>query len=278
MYRAKERGGGYDLFDEDMDGGTRRLEAAAELQRALECRELRVVYQPQLDLRTGSVFGVEALVRWEHPERGLVPPGDFLGVAEETGMIVPIGAWVLEEACCQLSRWTTDEPRVPALFMSVNVSHRQLSEPGFAEGVGATLHGAGVDPGRVCLEIAETIAARDPARTLEALRDLKSRGVALGLDDFGAGRSSLGVLEQYPIDILKIDQTLADVHGADPQRSRMVSAIVGVARALQLTTVAEGVEHSRQLTHLRELGCDAVQGHHVARPGIADAVAPMLSQ
>jgi diguanylate cyclase (GGDEF)-like protein len=280
MYRAKERGGGYDLADEDMHtAAMRRLETEAELHRALDRRELRVVYQPQLDLRTGRVFGVEALVRWEHPARGLVGPRDFLDVAEETGMIVPIGAWVLEEACRQLSQWTLDDPRIPDLLMCVNVSPRQLSEPGFAQSVDGTLRATSVDPRRVCLEVTETMAARDPVRTLRALQDLKACGVALGLDDFGTGYSSLSVLEQYPIDILKIDQALAHVDGAEPaepQRSRIVGAIVGVARALQLTTVAAGVEDATQLMLVRELGCDAVQGYHFARPDTSDAVGPLL--
>jgi diguanylate cyclase (GGDEF)-like protein len=277
MYRAKERGGGYSLFAEDMHAGAMRpLDTEAELHRALERRELRVVYQPQLDLRTGKVFGVEALLRWKHPVRGVVAPVDFLDVAEETGMIVPIGAWVLEEACRQLSRWRLEDPRVPDLFMCVNVSRRELIEPDFADSVMRTVCATEVDPGRVCLEIAETTAARDPVRTLEALRELKSRGVALGLDDFGVGHSSLGLLEQYPIDILKIDQAVADVDRAEQQRSRMVGAIVGVARALELTTIAEGVEDARQLSQLRELGCDAVQGYHFARPDTADAVGRLL--
>jgi diguanylate cyclase (GGDEF)-like protein len=277
MYRAKERGGGYDLCDEDMHAAAmRRLETEAELHRALERGELRVMYQPQLDLRTGEVFGVEALVRWEHPSRGLVGPGDFLDVAEETGMIVPIGAWVLEQACSQLSGWTLGDTRVPDLLMCVNVSPRQLSEPGFAQSVAETLGATDVDPGRVCLEITESMAARDPVRTLKALQDLKSRGVALGLDDFGTGYSSLSVLEQYPIDILKINQGLAHLEDAEPQRSRMVGAIVGVARALQLTTVAAGVEDATQLMRMRELGCDAIQGYHFARPDTSDAVRPLL--
>jgi diguanylate cyclase len=277
MYRAKDRGGGYDLSRDDLDPlAVRRLETEAELQGALERREFRVVYQPQLDLRTGRVLGVEALVRWDHPVRGLVAAGDFLDVAEETGMIVPIGAWVLEEACCQLSRWTLDGAPVSELLMCVNVSHRQLSDPDFAQSVGSTLRATGVDPGRVCLEVTEAAAARDAVRTLSALRDLKSRGVALGLDDFGSGYSSLSSLEQYPIDVLKIDRPLTRVEGDEPQRSRIVGAIVGVARALQLTTVAEGIEDARQLKQLRDLGCDAAQGYHFARPGNADAVPPLL--
>jgi EAL domain-containing protein (putative c-di-GMP-specific phosphodiesterase class I) len=257
-------------------GAMRRIETVGELQRALERRELRVVYQPQLNLRTRRVHGVEALLRWKHPVRGLVAPNDFLDIADETGMIVPIGAWVLEEACCQLSRWARAGPGVADLLMCVNVSHRELTEPGFTQSVVRTLRATGVDPRKLCLEITETAAARDPVRTLKVLRDLKSHGVALGLDDFGSGYSSLGVLEQYPIDILKIDQGLAEVDGAEPQRSRIVGAIVGVARALHLATVAEGVENGRQLMHLRELGCDAVQGYHFARPDTADAVGPLL--
>jgi diguanylate cyclase (GGDEF)-like protein len=277
MYRAKERGAGYGLFDKNMHAvAMHQLETEAELHRAIERGELRVAYQPQLDLRTGTVFAVEALVRWEHPTRGLLLPADFLHLAEETGLILPIGAWVLVEACGQLARWKHEHPTAGDVLMCVNVARRQLTEPGFANTVADALDSAGVDAAGLCLEMTESTAVRDPARTSRAIDDLKSLGVTLSLDDFGTGYSSLSMLAQYPIDILKIDRALADVGGTQPERGGIVGAIVGVAQALRLTTVAEGVERASQLNYLRELGCDVVQGYYFARPDTPDRVGPLL--
>ncbi len=264
MYHAKAHGSPFALFDEEMHArAVRKLKTENELHRAVDRGELTLHYQPQLSLDGGQMMGVEALVRWRHPGRGLLAPEHFIELAEETGLIIPIGAWVLEQACRQLSAW--DAENAP-LLMAVNLSPRQLMDPSLVEMVEKSLHSSGLDAGHLCLEITESTVASDPARALEVLGALKGLGVTLGIDDFGTGQSSLAALDSYPVDILKVDRSLVARLGADAKRVRMLSAVVGLAHALDLFAVAEGVETEAQLDELRDVDCDAAQGYLFSRP------------
>jgi EAL domain-containing protein (putative c-di-GMP-specific phosphodiesterase class I) len=251
-----------------------RLETETLLRRALERDELRVHYQPVVDLSTGQVSGVEALGGWQHPVRRLIPPAQFVPVAEETGLIVPLGGWVLEEACRQLVRW--DEAR-PGLTLSVNLSGGQLSEPDVVSRVARALDRTGVDPGRVALEITETELMRDPEETLVVLRALKALGLQLHVDDFGTGYSSLSRLKRFPVDALKVDRSFVSGLPCDAEDRAIVQAIVALAGALGLTTVAEGVETDEQLAALRVLGCGSAQGYLLGRPAPASDLTSLLS-
>jgi diguanylate cyclase (GGDEF)-like protein/PAS domain S-box-containing protein len=262
MYRAKERGKGrYEIFDEAMRAdAVARLETESALRRALDRNELRLHYQPEIDLATGAIAGYEALVRWEHPVRGLLGPGAFLPLAEETGLIVGIGEWVLREACTDARRWT--QP----LTLSVNVSARQLAQHDLVAMVRRALSETGTDPSTVCLEITESAVMESGAATTAQLRALKSLGVRLAIDDFGTGFSSLAHLRRFPVDVLKIDGTFVSGLGDQPQDASIAAAVISLAHALGLTTVAEGVETDEQVTILRRLGCDRGQGHLFAPP------------
>jgi diguanylate cyclase (GGDEF)-like protein len=276
MYRAKQRASGVELFNEEMHTrAVHRLETENELHRALDRAELRLVYQPQVDLATGAIVAVEALVRWQHPERGLLDPCEFVPLAEETGLIVPIGEWVLEEACRQLGRWREETPQADSLIVSVNVSPRQLACAGFVERVAAILDATGIDTSRLCLEVTESAVGRE--KELGAvLHSLRSLGIALSIDDFGTGYSSLTALDRYPLDVLKIDQSFVQRLGEGPERRAIFAASVGIADALGLTAVAEGVEEARQLVEVRELGCRLGQGYHLARPQSGEAVGAII--
>jgi len=250
-----------------------RLETETMLRRALDEQQLRVHYQPVFDLRTGQARGVEALVRWQHPTRGLVAPVDFIPVAEETGLVVPLGAWVLERACEQLVAW--DAVR-PGLTLSVNLSGSQLSDPEVVSRITGVLDRTGVDPSRVALEITETELMRDPEESLVVLLALKALGVQLHVDDFGTGYSSLSRLKRFPVDTLKVDRSFVAGLPDDAEDLAIVQAVVALAGALGLETVAEGVETSEQLAALRGLGCTNVQGFLLGRPLDAEAVLPVL--
>ena len=262
MYRAKERGKGrYEIFDEAMRADAMaRLETESALRRALERAELRLHYQPEIDLGTGEISGFEALLRWEHPVRGLLGPSAFMPLAEETGLIVGIGEWVLREACAEARRWP--EP----LTLSVNLSARQLAQQDLVAMVRRALAETGMDPARLCLEITESAVMESGTATTAQLRALKSLGVCLAIDDFGTGFSSLAHLRRFPVDVLKIDGTFVAGLGREPQDASIVAAVISLAHALDLETVAEGVETDEQLEILKELGCDLAQGYLFARP------------
>ena len=282
MYEAKQRGGGDSVVWEEGigDAGTaERLERDAGLRRALERRELRLAYQPLVDLRSGAVGGVEALVRWQHPERGLLRPGDFIGVAEETGLIGPIGEWVLGEACEQVARWSADRPDSPPLTLSVavNLSARQMAGPGLVEAVKKAIGRTGIDPAALCLEITESqlVSDADATRTLLALKGL---GVRLAIDDFGTGYSSLSYLKRLPVHSLKIDSSFVEGLGRRADDRTIVSAMIGMAHALALSVVAEGVETQAQADELRALGCDVGQGFLWAKPLPAEGLEALLAE
>jgi diguanylate cyclase (GGDEF)-like protein/PAS domain S-box-containing protein len=280
MYRAKDRGRArWEMFDNAMRASAvDRLDIENALRRALERRELRVFYQPMIDLRTGRIDGVEALLRWEHPERGLLLPGDFITVAEETGLIVPIGTWVLDQACRQVQRWHASNERATPLRVSVNISGRQLGHARLVEDVAAALADTGIDPADVELEITESVLMDDVEMSSETLGRLHALGVKLAVDDFGTGYSSLSYLRRFPVDLLKVDRSFVDGLGTDPSDSAIVTAIITLAHTLGLSAVAEGVESALQLAELRRLDCDRGQGYFMARPAGGHEIGEMLAQ
>lgn len=273
MYRAKERGKArYELFDEAMrELALQRLELGSALRRAVERGELRIHLQPEIDVRDGTVVGFEALVRWEHPERGLLSPAEFVPLAEETGLIVPIGEWVLRRACEEAARWRPD-----ALGISVNVSARQIAHGNLAEVVERTLHETGLSPASLCLELTESAVIESGSTTHATLSALKALGVKLAIDDFGTGWSSLGHLRRFPLDVVKLDRSFVSGLGREPQDASIAAAIISLAHALGLSTVAEGIETDEQLAVLASLGCDLGQGYLFARPAPLDAFAAIL--
>ncbi len=270
MHRAKERGKSrHELFDEVMrTTAVRRLETENALHRALERGEFCVHYQPTVALDSGQVQGLEALIRWQHPERGLVPPQDFVGLAEETGLIVPIGRWVLDEACSQLARWRELRrergDRVP-LTMAVNLSARQLVQEELANEVAQAIALHAVPPQSLVLELTESLVVGEDERTVEAFARLRELGIRLAIDDFGTGYASLASLKHFPADVLKIDRAFVAGLGRDSVDTPIVAAVIGLAHELGLVAVAEGVETHRQVQVLRRLGCDYAQGHLFSR-------------
>ena len=281
MYAAKAAGRGRsEIFQPAMHvRALERFEVQAGLRRALGRSEFRLQYQPIVDFATGAVQGVEALIRWMHPTRGLLPPGDFIAAAEETGLIVPMGMWVLDEACRQTAAWRREHARAAGLWVSVNLSTRQLLESDLVVQVAEVLDRNGLDPSALVLEITEGSLLQGVAETIEKLRDLKGLGVRLAIDDFGTGSSSLGHLRQFPIDVLKIDKSFVDeIATSGSEGPALVRAIVELANTLQLETVAEGIEEIDQLTQLRSAGCVSGQGFLFARPLQADAVGTLLQR
>ena len=276
MYRAKAGGGGrYELYRAEMSAAAAdRLRMENQFRRALADNQFVVHYQPQVHIRTGDLLGLEALVRWQHPERGLVFPGTFIPLAEETGLIVPLGEWVLRTACAQARAWRDEGLSVPRL--AVNVSVQQLRRLEFATVVPEILRETGWDPAALELEITESAAIADPERTVQVLSALRASGIRHALDDFGTGYSSLAELKRLPLDTLKLAQPFVQDMESDLSAREIVTAIVGMGQALGFTIVAEGVETPGQLALLRTLDCDAVQGYLVARPAPADVVTAWL--
>ena len=264
MYRAKAQGKGrYAMFEEGMQAEVmERLELEADLQRAIDRGELEVFYQPIITLASGALAGHEALLRWRHPTRGLIAPGAFIPVAEETGLIGPIGEIVLREACRQAAAWS----HAGELSMNVNLSGRQLEDPGLLETVTAVLRETGLAPGRLVLEITETVLMHDTEATIRRLRALRAIGVRLAVDDFGTGYSSLRYLNRFPLDVLKMAKPFVDGLGDQSEDPALARAIVELGASLGLQIVAEGIEHSAQLAQLRRLGCPLGQGYWFARP------------
>ena len=277
MYRAKERGKGrWELFDEEMRSSAQnRLETENELHRAVERDELRMFLQPIVELENGRCIGAEALVRWAHPERGLVNPDAFIELAEETGLIIPIGAWVLDQACATVARYRAEGMVDPTFSISVNLSARQLGQPDLVEQVRQALERHAVEPGMISLEITESVLmAEASVRTLSLLKNL---GVGLSIDDFGTGYSSLAYLKRFPVDSVKVDRSFVDGLGTDSEDSAIVAAVVSLGHALGLTVIAEGVETSHQLGELVALACDRAQGYWFARPLPAEAFPTVIN-
>jgi diguanylate cyclase (GGDEF)-like protein len=272
MYRAKRSGGrAAVVYEPSMHTETiNALELGNDLNHAAARHQLRLQYQPVVDLTTRAAVAVEALVRWDHPTRGLIPPNVFIPLAERNGVIVEIGEWVLRQSCRAAATWRATS--LPDLRISVNVSARQLDDPTFADLVGAVLQDTGLPAHALMLEVTESVLMRDPHRAVQLLGPLKALGVRLAIDDFGTGYSSLASLQHFPADQLKIDKAFIDTIDASAEGSAIVRAVVDLARTLQMQTVAEGIETHQQWASLRELSCDLGQGYYFARPLAADAV------
>jgi EAL domain-containing protein (putative c-di-GMP-specific phosphodiesterase class I) len=266
MYRAKERGRGrVEVFDEALRARImERLDLEHGLRRALQRDELVVYYQPEMSLSQDRMIAVEALVRWEHPERGLLEPKDFVPLAEETGMIVEIGEWVLNQACKQIAAWRAGGTEID---VAVNMSARQLIQPDIVEVVRNALQTSGLPASSLCLEITESAVMRDPEATLATLTLVKELGVKVALDDFGVGFSSLAQLkEMLPLHALKVDRSFISGLDGDERNSAIVAAVVMLATTLGLTAIAEGVETEAQAAQARALGCDISQGYFFVAP------------
>jgi diguanylate cyclase (GGDEF)-like protein/PAS domain S-box-containing protein len=278
MYAAKN--GGRDrsaMFDPAMHADVlREAQQRSDLERALTEEQFVVHYQPIVDLRQRRLTGFEALVRWHHPQEGLVPPNTFIPLAETTGLIVPLGRWVLRKACEQLARWHAERPSAAGLRMSVNLSARQFHYDGLVADVADALERSGIDPSCLILEITESMLMRDTTATIGTLRALKDLGVRLAIDDFGTGYSSLSYLRQFPVDILKIDRSFVEGVAGEGGDATLAEAVVQMSRALRLQTVAEGIETTDQWSALRTLGCEFGQGYLFARPIEAARVEALL--
>ncbi|MGE5621799.1 MAG: putative bifunctional diguanylate cyclase/phosphodiesterase [Bacillota bacterium] len=266
MYRAKENGRNSVQHYNDAlrPPFGRRAMLAGELRHALERDQLSLHYQLQLDLKSGAVAGMEALLRWRHPEFGEIAPHRFLPLAEETGLIEPIGDWVMHQACLQNRLW--QEAGLPPLRVAVNLSARELAWPGLAARIAQCLRSTGLDPAYLELELSESASMHAPDKTLQLMRTLRELGVGLSIDNFGAGYSSLSYLKRFPIDTLKIDRSFVQDIATDADNAAITSAIIGMARSLKQKVVAEGVETAEQLEFLRRQGCDEIQGYFFSAP------------
>ncbi|MCU1352020.1 MAG: hypothetical protein JWM05_1229 [Acidimicrobiales bacterium] len=267
MYRAKARGSGnYTVFDRSMTGTLTPASAEEQIRAALDGGEFRLYYQPVVDLVSGRIVGAEALIRWATSDRGLTSPADFIPILEETGLIVPVGTWVLGEACRQARSLADRFPDHPPLKITVNVSARQLAQVDFRDIITRTLAESGVAHGQICLEITEGALMYDVASAWAVLRHAKALGVQLALDDFGTGYSSLSYVRKFSLDMLKIDKSFIDDVVTSKEDRAIVDHVIGMAKALGMTTVAEGVEHPEQLIELQKLGCELAQGYAMSKP------------
>jgi diguanylate cyclase (GGDEF)-like protein/PAS domain S-box-containing protein len=276
MYHAKETGrDSYQFFKPAMKArAVERQSLEDSLRYAIERRELVLHYQPKVDLKSGGIIGAEALIRWRHPQRGLVPPGQFVTIAEDCGLIVPIGRWVLREACRQARAWQT--AGLPPLCVAINISPVELRAPGFVAGVRAILKEMGLEPRYLELELTETVLIEDSRSVADVLEELKDIGVFLALDDFGTGYSSLSHLKRFPIDTLKIDQSFVRDLTVDEDDAGIVTAVIGMGKSLHMRVVAEGVETREQLEILQEHGCPQGQGYFFCRPVPAEEFGHLL--
>ena len=278
MHGAKKKGKSrYRMFDpgaQTTTGG--RLVQEAEMRRAINEKEFRVYYQPLVSLDTGRIHGVEALVRWKHPVYGLIPPNEFIPLAEQTGLIAHIGRWVLEEGCRQVCLWQKEHPSDPALTLSVNISACQFQQPTLVKEIARVLKDTKLAPQSLRLEITESVMMHD-ASAMGALQELKGMGIGLAMDDFGTGYSSLSYPKRFPIDTLKIDRSYIDGLGSDAGDTAIVHATIAFAKALNLDVTAEGIENAEQLAHLRKLGCELGQGYYFARPLASDQARELLA-
>jgi diguanylate cyclase (GGDEF)-like protein/PAS domain S-box-containing protein len=278
MYRAKAEGGNlFRFFAPDMNLRVMEtLEMEADLRRALEKKEFLLHYQPKVDLASGRISGCEALVRWRHPVKGLVPPGAFIPLAEETGLIVPLGDWVLREACRQSTEWR--KSGFPVVAVATNLSARQFRQTDLVEKVQGIIRDTGMDPEMLTLELTESMIMHDPAGAAETMRRLKALGVGLSLDDFGTGYSSLNYLRRFPVDCLKIDRSFITDVTTDAGAAAVATSVVAIAHSLKLTAIAEGVETKEQLAFVRESRCDGLQGYYFSKPLPADEFVRLLRE
>jgi diguanylate cyclase (GGDEF)-like protein/PAS domain S-box-containing protein len=276
MYRARERDEDYQYYAADMTvNAAERLALENDLRQALARQELLLHYQPQVSLVSGVVTGVEALLRWRHPVHGMISPAKFIPLAEETGLILPIGEWVLRQACAQARAWA--DAGWP-LRMAVNLSARQFRQPGLDGLIRGILAETGLDPGRLDVELTESIIVHDPAAVTVILASIEKLGVQISIDDFGTGYSSLSYLKRFPLDVLKVDQSFVRDIATDPDDASIVRAVITLAHALGIQTIAEGVETREQLAFLRENHCDAMQGYYFSRPLPAEELTRLLHE
>jgi EAL domain-containing protein (putative c-di-GMP-specific phosphodiesterase class I) len=279
MYQGKREGKDrYKVFSSRMNHSFERLELEENLRRAIAREELKVYYQPQVRISTGEVIGFEALVRWEYAKRGLLLPSEFIPVAEQTGMIVPLGRWVLAEACRQARAFREQIPPEAPLRVCVNLSTLQLRHPELLEEVSEVLSENGTDPRELALEITESMMdEQDRSNAVDILQGLKNLGVSLAIDDFGTGHSSITNLKSFPVDMLKMDRSMVEGVHEDPENRAIVSATRGLAQAFGLELGAEGVETAEEMEAVRLLGCDFVQGYYLQEPGPAEEMEKVLT-
>jgi EAL domain-containing protein (putative c-di-GMP-specific phosphodiesterase class I) len=280
MYAAKARGGNgvVAVFDDSVPDRITSSTAEKRLCQALEEEQFRLVYQPIVSLQTQRMVKVEALIRWDDPDRGLISPGEFIPALEETGLIVPVGTWVLEEACRQARIWQQRHTHQAPLTVALNVSARQLGQFDFVDVLHRTLERTGVDPSLICLEITEGVLMADVDAAWTMLRQAKSLGVYLALDDFGTGFSSLSFLRQFSLDIVKIDKSFVDGLGGSREDTTIIEHVIAMARGLGMVTVAEGVETADQIRYLRSLDCHMAQGFFYSRPQTCDVIDRIMGQ
>lgn len=278
MYRAKETGRNrFQFFTAELHERVRkRMELESSLRLALERDEFELHYQPQVSLKTGQVTGVEALLRWRHPEQGLIGPGNFIELAESSGLIVPIGEWVLNRACAQNQAW--QNAGLPPVPVAVNVSAKQCAQPNLEARVDRALRASGLAPQWLELELTESVSMADPLKTVELMERLKERGIVLAIDDFGTGYSSMAYLKRFPIGVLKLDMSFVREIVSDPSSLAIAKAVITMAHSLDLQVIAEGVETESQVALLATHGCDQIQGYYFSRPLPADAMAQLLRE
>lgn len=278
MYQAEQKGAGqYQFYSPEANAQMQeRLALENDLYGALERNELSVYYQPLVDLRTGQVTAVEALVRWHHPTRGMVSPAQFIPIAEANGLVVAIGEWVLQQACIQCRSW--QKAGLPPLRMSVNLSARQFEQPNLVSVVSQTLQESGLDPTYLELEVTESSLMGDIDRSVLTLSRLRDLGLALALDDFGTGYSSLNYLKRFPVNMLKIDRSFVQDALSNPDSAAITGAIIALAKSLRLSITAEGIETQAQLNYLRNQGCHEGQGFYFSRPVPPEALVELLLQ
>ncbi|UJF31658.1 EAL domain-containing protein [Paenibacillus hexagrammi] len=278
MYKAKEKGGNiYELYHPDMNmRSMHRLNLEIELRKAIEREEFMVYYQPLVDLTTGSIFGMESLVRWKHPEWGMVSPGEFIPLAEETGLIIPLGNWVLKQACIQNTKWNS--LGLAPLCVSVNISVNQFMQTGFVQFIEDTLKQTGLTPNLLCLEITESVAMKNVSFIMETMDKLRMLGVQISIDDFGTGYSSLSYLKRFRVHTLKIDQSFIRDVTTDEDNAAIVTALIAMSQQLKIKSLAEGVETPEQLAFLRERGCNEIQGYIFSTPLPAESFENLIKE
>jgi diguanylate cyclase (GGDEF)-like protein len=277
MYGAKNGGrNNYRFYLAEMhENAAQRLQTETQLRQALERNEFLLHYQPKLDLSTGTISGFEALLRWRHPQRGLVPPLEFIDILEDTGLILPVGAWVIGEVCRQLKAWQAQGMAVPPV--AINLSARQLQQADLAGAVERIVVRAGVDPALLEFELTESMLMENPEAAVDTLTRIKALGMRLSVDDFGTGYSSLAYLKRFPLDALKIDRTFVRDLPDDPDDAAITKAVIRLAHSLNLKVVAEGVENEAQIRELELYDCDEIQGYYVGRPLPAQGCADLLA-
>ena len=276
MYRAKANGrNNFRFYTEDMNSqAVERLTLESSLRSALAKQQLFLMYQPQMDIATGRITGLEALLRWQHPELGLVPPDKFIRIAENSGLILPIGEWVLRTACSQVRKW--QDEGLPNVSVAVNVSAIQFRQEDFCELVRRVLHETGLAPQCLELELTESLLLADANVTLSVLQELKAMGLTLAIDDFGTGYSSFNYLRQFRVSKLKIDRTFIRDLTANSDDAAITTAIISMGKSLNIKVIAEGVENETQVAFLRAHQCDEIQGYYFSRPLAVDDVADKL--